>query len=64
MRIAWLHGNHNISLNKPYTWLVLGVRGSGKSAFLEHPAKLNLKEGIAVLDLSAARSGETLGWLL
>ena len=63
MRIAWLHGNHNISLSKPYTWLVLGVRGSGKSAFLEHLAELHLKEGNAVLDLFAARSGENLGWL-
>lgn len=63
MRIAWLHGNHNISLDKPYTWLCLGVRGSGKSAFLEHLAELHLKEGNAVLDLFAARSGENLGWL-
>ncbi|MBS7612463.1 hypothetical protein KEJ27_09765 [Candidatus Bathyarchaeota archaeon] len=63
MKIAWLSGNHNISLNEPYSWLCLGVRGSGKSAFLEHLAELHLSEGNAVLDLFAARSGENLGWL-
>jgi len=63
MKIAWLQGYHNISFNKPYTWLCLGVRGSGKSAFLEHLAELHLNEGNAILDLFAARSGENLGWL-
>lgn len=63
MKVAWLQGYHNISLDKPYTWLVLGVRGAGKSAFLEHLAELHLAEGNCVLDLFAARSGENLGWL-
>lgn len=63
MKIAWIHGRRSIEISKPYTWLVLGVRGSGKSAFLEHLAELHLKEGNTVLDLFAARSGENLGWL-
>jgi len=63
VKIAWLAGKHNISFDKPYTWFCLGVRGSGKSAFLEHLAELHLKQGNCVLDLFAARSGENLGWL-
>ncbi len=63
MKIAWLEGSHNISFDKPYTWFCMGVRGSGKSAFLEHLAELHLEQGNCVLDLFAARSGESLGWL-
>lgn len=63
MKIAWLQGNHDITLNKPYVWLCLGVRGAGKSAFLEHLAEMHLEAGNCVLDLFAARSGENLGWL-
>jgi hypothetical protein len=63
MKIAWLAGNSTLSLNKPYAWFCLGVRGSGKSAFLEHLAELHLSRGNCVLDLFAARSGENLGWL-
>jgi energy-coupling factor transporter ATP-binding protein EcfA2 len=63
MRIYWVYGGHNISFNKPYTWMCLGVRGAGKSSLLEHLAELYLSEGNVVLDLFAARSGESLGWL-
>ena len=63
MRIAWLYGNHNISFNKPYTWMCLGTRGSGKSALLEHLGEQYLAEGHTVLDLFGARSAEGLAWL-
>jgi len=63
MKIAWICGGYNISFNKPYTWMCLGVRGSGKSALLEHLAELHLAEGHCVLDLFGARSAEGLGWL-
>jgi hypothetical protein len=43
--------------------MVLGVRGSGKSALLEHVGELYLDEGHMVLDLFGARSAEGLGWL-
>jgi len=63
VKIAWLYGNHNISFNKPYSWMCLGVRGSGKSALLEHLAEQYLAEGHTVLDLFGARSAEGLAWL-
>ncbi|MDH7564788.1 MAG: hypothetical protein ACQXXG_09520 [Candidatus Bathyarchaeia archaeon] len=63
MKIGWLEGSHNISFDKANTWFCLGVRGAGKSAFLEHLAELHLEAGNAVLDLFGARSGENLGWL-
>jgi len=63
LKVVWIKGNEDINLKKTYAWLVLGVRGAGKSAFLEHLAELHLKEGNAVLDLFGARSGENLAWL-
>ena len=63
MKIAWICGAHNVDFNKPNTWMCLGVRGAGKSALLEHLAEQYLDEGHMVLDLFAARSGESLGWL-
>ena len=63
MKILWVRGNHNLSWSRPYTWLVLGVRGAGKSAFLERLAEYHLQHGNCVLDLFAARSGENLAWL-
>jgi predicted DNA-binding protein YlxM (UPF0122 family)/energy-coupling factor transporter ATP-binding protein EcfA2 len=63
MRIFWIKGNENIPFNKTYAWLVIGVRGAGKSAFLEHLAELHLSEGNTVLDLFGAKSGENLAWL-
>jgi hypothetical protein len=63
MKIIWIKGNEDTSFKKPFTWLVIGVRGAGKSAFLEHLAELHLKKGNAILDLFGARSGENLAWL-
>ncbi|MEM2175326.1 MAG: hypothetical protein QXI58_06870 [Candidatus Micrarchaeia archaeon] len=63
MKIGWIWKNENIDLKYPYAWLTLGVRGAGKSAFLEHLAELHLEEGNKVLDLFGAKSGEGLAWL-
>jgi hypothetical protein len=63
MGIAWVYGNEEISFDKTYAWLILGVRGSGKSCFLEHLAECHLRRGNAVLDLFGAKSGEGLAWL-
>lgn len=63
MRVIWIRGGEHISFNKPRSWFVLGVRGSGKSSFLENLGELHLEEGHAVLDLFGSRDGESLAWL-
>jgi hypothetical protein len=63
MKIGWLTGEDSISWHKPLVWLTLGVRGSGKSSFLEHLAQEHLERGNCVLDLFACRAGENLAWL-
>jgi len=63
LKLFWVHGYNTVDFDKPYTWLCLGVRGAGKSAFLEHLAEQHLDKGNCVLDLFAARSGENLAWL-
>ena len=62
--IAWLRrGSGEIGFDRPFTWMALGVRGSGKSALLERIGENYLEEGHAVLDLFGAKSAEGLGWL-
>jgi len=63
MEIRWLRGGEKIPFNRPSTWFALGVRGSGKSSFLESIACRYLEAGSAVLDLFASRDGENLAWL-
>jgi energy-coupling factor transporter ATP-binding protein EcfA2 len=63
MKVVWVRLNDTISFNKPSTWFVLGLRGSGKSSLLEHVACNYLEEGHVVLDLFGSRDGEGLAWL-
>ena len=63
MKIGWLYGNETVNWSRPYVWLTLGVRGAGKSSFLEHLAEQHLQNGNCVLDLFACRAGENLAWL-
>lgn len=63
MKIRWVRSNERIYFNRPHTWLILGVRGSGKSSQLEHVAEHYLDKGHCVLDLFASRDGENLAWL-
>ena len=63
LRIIWVRGSENIGFNRPHTWFVLGVRGSGKSSFLEHVGECYLNEGHTILDLFGSRDGEGLAWL-
>ena len=63
MRVLWARGNDTVKLNRPSTWFCLGVRGSGKSSFLEHVACQYLKEDAVVFDLFGSRDGEGLAWL-
>ncbi len=63
MKIKWVRGNDYISFKRPNVWFVQGVRGSGKSSFLEHLANIHLKLGNSILDLFGSRDGEGLAWL-
>jgi len=63
LKIKWVRGNDYISFKRPNVWFVQGVRGSGKSSFLEHLANIHLKLGNSILDLFGSRDGEGLAWL-
>ena len=63
MKILWVRSGGRISLNLPHVWFVLGVRGSGKSSFLEALAELHLQRGNKVVDLFGSKDGESLAWL-
>jgi len=63
MKILWVRGNDRIRFNRPSTWFCLGVRGSGKSSFLEHVACQYLAKDAVVFDLFGSRDGEGLAWL-
>ena len=63
MKVKWLRGNEYISFRRPYVWFSLGVRGSGKSTFLEHIGERYVEQGSVVFDLFGSRDGEALAWL-
>ena len=63
MKVAWIRGRERISFNRPHSWFILAIRGSGKSSFLEHLGELYLREGHSILDLFGSRDGESLAWL-
>lgn len=63
IRVLWVRGGEKLSFRSPLLAYVLGVRGAGKSAFLEAVAEHYLWSGGTVLDLFGARSGEGLAWL-
>lgn len=59
----WLRGEDPPSFNKPNVFMAVGVRGAGKSSFLEAIGEHYLAEGHHILDIFGARSGEGLAWL-
>lgn len=63
MRVAWIRGSEHLRFNRPSTFFVLGVRGSGKSSFLEHVGEAYLHKGHSILDMFGSRDGEGLAWL-
>jgi len=63
LKVAWVRGSKHIGFNKPSTFFTLGVRGSGKSSFIEHVGELYHAEGHTILDLFGSRDGEGLAWL-
>ena len=63
IQVKWVRGSEKVSFNRPYVWFVLGVRGCGKSSFLETIGAYHIKKGNAVLDVYGSRDVEALSWL-
>jgi hypothetical protein len=63
MRLAWIRGSRKINFDRPSTWFTLGVRGSGKSSFIEHIGEQYHAKGHTILDLFGSRDGEGLAWI-
>lgn len=63
MKLLWVRGNDDVSFNRPNTWFCLGLRGTGKSSFLEYLGERYLASGHTVFDLFGSRDGENLAWL-
>jgi len=57
MKVKWRRGNERISFTRPWVWFSLGVRGSGKSSFLEHIGIEYLKRNAVIFDLFASKDG-------
>ena len=57
LQIKWIRGNDKLPLDRPFTLLVQGVRGSGKSSLLERLGEISLKRGHTVFDMFGARDG-------
>jgi len=62
LAILWIRGNSFINYSRPNMFYVIGIRGSGKSNFLEAIGENYLENGSPILDLCDARDGEGLGW--
>jgi hypothetical protein len=63
VKILWVKGSDHVGFNKPMVFLILGIRGSGKSSILETFGSFYLENGHKVLDLFGSRDGESLAWL-
>ena len=63
MQIKWTRGHDEIKFTRPDMTFCLGMRGSGKSTFLESVGEGFLRAGNGVLDLFGSRDGESLAWL-
>lgn len=58
-----MRGSEHIRFNRPHTFFCLGVKGSGKSSFLEKLGCYYLEKGHTILDLFGSRDAEGLAWL-
>jgi hypothetical protein len=63
MEIKWIRSSEKVSFSHPYVWFVLGVRGCGKSSFLETIGAYHAKKNHVLMDLYGSRDGEGLSWL-
>lgn len=61
LTIKWVRGEADIDFSKPNVFFSLGMRGGGKSAFLEMCGAKYLDAGGKVFDLFSSRDGESLG---
>ena len=62
--LRWVRGlGADIDFTAPNIFFGLGMRGAGKSAWLEMAASKYLDNGAKVFDLFGAKDGEGLGWL-
>lgn len=59
IKIDWIRGRGYIDWFSPAIWLILGIKGSGKSALIEALA-LRFEK---IIDLFASRDNENLCWL-
>lgn len=63
LNVAWVRGSGDIDTSRPNVFFALGMRGAGKSAFLELLASRYLDAGGKVIDLFGSKDGEGLAWL-
>lgn len=63
MKLKWIRSHERFNFTRPSTYFALGVRGSGKSSFLEHIGAKFIEHNAVVLDLFGSRDGEGLAWL-
>lgn len=59
----WVRGEDTPLFTRPNVFMALGIRGAGKSSFLEAVGEHYLYNRHNILDLFGARSGEGLAWL-
>ena len=62
-KVKWIRSSERFSFTRPSTYFVLGVRGSGKSTFLESVGMKYSEKNAVILDLFGSRDGEGLAQL-
>jgi len=63
MNLKWVRSSERFNFTRPHTIFALGVRGTGKSSFLEYVGLKYLDHNATILDLFGSRDGEGLAWL-
>ena len=63
LKVAWVLGSGDIDFKRPNVFFALGMRGSGKSSWLEMGGSKYLENGGKVIDLFGSKDGEGLAWL-
>jgi len=59
LKVAWLRGRGRLDFMRAAIWLILGIKGSGKSALIETLALYSDQ----IIDLFGSRDNENLCWL-
>ena len=63
IKLIWVRGADTPSFHRPNVFFAVGIRGAGKSSFLEVIGEHYFYHGANILDIFGARSGEGLAWL-